>query len=147
MNEQALTTELASLLAERHFYEPFPSSCVADLLEVLRHVRLAPGQVLMRQGDHGDDMYLVLAGRVAVEVEHGDGTRTVVDEVGTGNVVGEMALLTGLPRTATVSPSSPPSRVPVARGFRKAGVEASGRVERVPARSCRGCAARSSCGC
>jgi predicted acylesterase/phospholipase RssA/CRP-like cAMP-binding protein len=107
MNEQALTAELAALLAERHFYEPFPYSCVADLLEVLRHVRLAAGETLMRQGEHGDEMYVVLAGRVSVQVEHEDGTRTVVDEIASGSVVGEMALLTGLPRTATVTAIQP----------------------------------------
>jgi NTE family protein/lysophospholipid hydrolase len=107
MDQGSLTPEFAALLAERHFHEPFPPSGVADLLEVLRHVRLAPGDVVMRQGEQGDELYLVLVGRLLVQVENEDGSRTGVDEIAPGGVVGEMALLTGLPRSATVTAIEP----------------------------------------
>ena len=72
------------------------------MLQVLRAARVAPGATLIRQGDPGDDMYLVLAGRVAVQVVMPNGQPTQVDTIEAGGVVGEMALLTGQPRTASV---------------------------------------------
>jgi MFS family permease len=67
---------------------------VASHLEPLRAER---GQVLMRQGDHGDRVYLVEGG--ALEVLR-DGSH--VADLGPGSVAGEIALLRDVPRTATV---------------------------------------------
>lgn len=102
MNESPLRGEHVALVTERHLGPPFPVEAVADLIAVLRAVTLAPGDVLIRQGETGDDLFLVIAGAVDVEVEHPDGPRTVVDTIGEGGVVGELALLTGQPRNATV---------------------------------------------
>ena len=65
-------------------------------------VALPQGQALFRQGDPGDSMYLLLQGRLSVRLEHEDGTATQLAELEPGTPVGEMALLTGQPRTASV---------------------------------------------
>jgi Cyclic nucleotide-binding domain len=59
--------------------------------------RLRPGQVLVSQGDRGTDAFLLFDGVMAVEI---DGRQ--VAEVGPGAVLGEMALLHGGARTATL---------------------------------------------
>lgn len=59
--------------------------------------RLPPGHLLTRQGDPGDELYLVLDGVLEVEV---DGRRLA--EIGPGAIVGERAVLEGGARTATV---------------------------------------------
>jgi len=102
MPQSPLPPALRALLVQRHFHEPFPPAGVDELIAALDHVALTPGATLMRQGDAGDELYLVLDGRLSVGVEHDDGTTTTVDEIGPGGVVGEMALLTGAPRSATV---------------------------------------------
>ncbi|MBK6334246.1 MAG: cyclic nucleotide-binding domain-containing protein [Betaproteobacteria bacterium] len=102
MTTHPLPPTLRTLLVQRHFHEPFPPSGVDDLVAALDHVALEPGATLLRQGDPGNALYLVLDGRLSVHAEHADGTSTAVDEIGPGGVVGEMALLTGLARTATV---------------------------------------------
>ena len=54
------------------------------------------------QGEEGDEMFIVRDGLVEVTVgEAGEGPRTVVN-LGTGQVVGEMALVDRGPRSATV---------------------------------------------
>jgi CRP-like cAMP-binding protein len=68
---------------------------VASHLEPLRVSR---GEVLMRQGERGDRVYLVEGG--ALEVLR-DGSQ--VAELGPGSVAGEIALLRDVPRTATVT--------------------------------------------
>ncbi|MBI2862805.1 MAG: cyclic nucleotide-binding domain-containing protein [Chloroflexi bacterium] len=62
------------------------------------------GHELMRQGKPGQTMYVILKGRVRVERSHPDIQEPLVlSEMGQGEVVGEMALLDGEPRLATVT--------------------------------------------
>ncbi len=59
---------------------------------------LAAGEVLFAEGSQGESLYRVVAGRLVVHVSD-----CAVAELGPGSLVGEMALLTGQPRTGTVS--------------------------------------------
>jgi NTE family protein len=61
---------------------------------------LRRGDVLMRQGETADALYVVLSGRFAVTLA---GRREPVTEIGRGQPVGEIAFLTGGFRTATVT--------------------------------------------
>ena len=63
---------------------------------------LASGDILFREGDRGDSLYVVLHGRLRVSVSGADGADRVIREAGRGEHVGEFALLTGNPRSATV---------------------------------------------
>lgn len=65
--------------------------------ETLERRSLAPGDVLVRQGDPGSDLYLLLDGLLTVEV---DGEELA--DVGPGAIVGEHAVLGGGVRTATL---------------------------------------------
>lgn len=64
---------------------------------------VANGEVLMRQGDAADGLYLVGSGRLQVKIEREDGSEEVINEIGRGDLVGEMALLTDSPRSATIT--------------------------------------------
>ena len=57
---------------------------------------LSPGDVLFHEGDAGDVMFAVVEGEV--ELTRGD---RVVDKIGAGGIVGEMALIDTEPRSAT----------------------------------------------
>jgi predicted acylesterase/phospholipase RssA/CRP-like cAMP-binding protein len=78
----------------------------ADLLAVLdrecERLTLPGGACLFRQGDAADALYVVLSGRLEVVSEPEPGSRLVVGELGRDACVGEMSLLTGEPRSATV---------------------------------------------
>jgi NADH dehydrogenase len=65
------------------------------------HERFEPGETVFRQGDIGDRIYIVLAGKVEVVRKSAAGDR-VLAEVGPGEYFGEMALLGSAPRNATV---------------------------------------------
>lgn len=67
----------------------------------LRWMTLAGGETLMRQGEPGDALYLLVSGRLRVYVEQ-DGERRAVREIPRGEVVGEMSLFTDAPRSATL---------------------------------------------
>lgn len=59
------------------------------------------GATLYRQGDAGDSMHIVLSGRLQVSVDQGTRTK-VLARPQPGDVVGEVALIAGNPRAATV---------------------------------------------
>lgn len=63
----------------------------------------AAGEVVIRQGDPGASMYVIEAGRVAVTASLGSGPPTTLAELGPGDFFGEMSLLTGAARSATVT--------------------------------------------
>jgi CRP-like cAMP-binding protein len=72
-----------------------------ELKTIARHaetVRLGPGVTLTHQGDDGDAFYVILDGTAVVAVDGG-----TVNELGPGDWFGELALLDGRPRTATVT--------------------------------------------
>ena len=64
------------------------------------------GAVLFREGDRGVSAYLILTGKVDVSVGSPNGD-VVVAHLGANNIVGEMALLCEMPRTATIIASEP----------------------------------------
>lgn len=68
----------------------------------LQWVELAAGEKLFEQGDPGDSMYVLRTGALGVCVRHNDGSETLIDQLGPGALVGEMALISGQPRSATV---------------------------------------------
>jgi len=60
--------------------------------------RFEEGEVIFREGDPGEAMYVVVEGKVELKI-HGK----IVENVGPGGVIGEMALIDKLPRTATAT--------------------------------------------
>jgi len=68
----------------------------------LQLIELKEGEVLFEEGDEGHSMYIVLAGVLGVRMKQSDGTDSVIDKLAPGATVGELALLSGQPRSATV---------------------------------------------
>ena len=106
MHEAAIGTDeheqlLLRLLAQA-FGDDVDARAMALLREHLRWVALAGGQTLMAQGEPGDSMVLVVSGRLRAYVQQDDGTQRMVREMARGQVIGEMSLITGEPRSATV---------------------------------------------
>lgn len=64
--------------------------------------RFGQGEDLLREGEGGDFFFLILEGTCSVLVAGSNGSSINVASVGSGSVVGEMALLAGATRTATV---------------------------------------------
>lgn len=63
---------------------------------------LRSGERLFKQGDPGDAMYVLVNGRLQIAFTEEDGSERVLGEIGVGETVGEMALLVGEPRSASV---------------------------------------------
>ncbi len=65
-----------------------------------------PGETIVRQGEHGDDFYIIAEGKVSVRVLK-DGNPEQVNQLHPGDYFGEVALLDDRPRNATVVAMEP----------------------------------------
>lgn len=74
---------------------------LAKVLGRLERRTLRADETLFRAGDPGNGMYIVLSGRIALYVETAEGARRALTVLREGDMLGEMALLTGEPRSAT----------------------------------------------
>ncbi len=77
------------------------------LMAHLSRETLAEGTVLIRQGESPDDLFVLESGRLQVEMVTPEGTRMRLRTVLPGVVVGEIAMYTGVPRTADVVAETP----------------------------------------
>ncbi|MGZ5345846.1 MAG: SulP family inorganic anion transporter [Actinomycetota bacterium] len=73
----------------------------------LERMPLAEGTTLIRQDDPPDDVFVLESGRLSVEMVTPEGTRLRLRAVRPGVVVGEIAMYTGVPRTADVVAETP----------------------------------------
>jgi anion transporter len=75
---------------------------VAKVLGKLEEISFGAGEKIVSQGDQGDAFYLIQSGAVQVVVDSGAGNSEVVAILGPRDWFGEMALLSGEPRSATI---------------------------------------------
>ena len=66
-----------------------------------QRLTFAAGQDLFRLGDMGDCAYIIISGEADVLVDK-EGTEVVVAKAGKNEIVGEIAILCDVPRTATI---------------------------------------------
>jgi CRP/FNR family cyclic AMP-dependent transcriptional regulator len=79
---------------------PLSSDGLEALARLARERAASSGEWLFRQGDPGDYLLIVLAGELRVRVSGADGREQILRRLGPGDVVGEIAVLDGRPRSA-----------------------------------------------
>ena len=108
--EQArkIALDLSVFVGYQEQYHPLPflselgPESLGAVLRSLTVVRLADGQLVVRQGDAGDSLFLVASGELRVFVNTPAGDKDVA-RLFENTLFGEMALITGQPRTASVA--------------------------------------------
>ena len=104
MNDPALLERV--LRSAPHFASLSPDERGA-LAATLRPRRIEPGQAIFRQGQPGDALVLLASGRLVVRRDTGGGKEVDLQQIGPGEVVGEMSCLDPAPRSATVLALAP----------------------------------------
>jgi CRP-like cAMP-binding protein len=92
------TTTNAELLRTVPLFQGMTESAIAAIADLAKPAEFAPGEVLVRQGDPGETLVVIVAGRAAV-----DQNGTVIGQLASGDFLGEISLIDGGQRTATVT--------------------------------------------
>ena len=90
------------LLGRTSIFAPLPYAALRRLATSLGERRAGAGEVVVREGEEGDVVYVIADGRVSV-----DQSGAVIRELGPDDVFGELALILDVPRTATVTATEP----------------------------------------
>jgi len=80
----------------------FDDTLLHSLEPQLQWVEIGGGEQLFAQKDVGDSLYFVISGRLQAQITTEEGTQKVIGEIMRGETVGEMAIFTGEPRSATI---------------------------------------------
>lgn len=75
----------------------------------------AAGEVIFQQGDAGNALYLIEAGKVRIFVQNEDGQELSVNVCGAGDVFGEMSVIDELPRSASAAAIEPTALLRLSR--------------------------------
>jgi CRP-like cAMP-binding protein len=94
--------EIEALLAAVPIFALLAPAELGALARTARPLTLGPTERLVVQGQDGDSLFVLADGELEVVLRRDGGEDVVVDTLAKGAVVGEMSLLTGAPRTATV---------------------------------------------
>jgi small-conductance mechanosensitive channel len=98
LGAQEIHDALAEASLFRNALTPEQRTALAGLSQAKE---IARGGVLMHQGDEASSMYVILEGAISISIALPNGEQHEVAISATGDVVGEMSLMTGAPRTAT----------------------------------------------
>ena len=98
---RALGLAAAEALAATPLFSGLSQEALESLVAELMLVQLEPDEVLFHEGDPGDALYVIVEGELAVQAE--GPPRVEMARLGPGSFIGEVALMTDQPRSATVS--------------------------------------------
>ncbi len=108
--------QLYGKLPEQSLLHALDADELARLLREAREHSAKKGKALLEQGDEGDFLLILLEGQVRITVYTSNGREIVLDYAGAGSVLGEIALLDGGPRTASVIAMEPVRYPTLSRG-------------------------------
>jgi len=94
--------EIKARLKETAVFREMPEATLEEIARVAETRVLPAGTVIFHKGDPADSFWIVNSGRVRVFLGDEDGIETDLSELSAGQSFGEMALLTGEPRSANV---------------------------------------------
>lgn len=132
MDEVAVGRQIQTYIA--------PGIPMTELEELIRSVEVEEfnqGEKLFEEGEEGDCLYLIQRGSVTVAREIG-GKEAVISYVAAGNYVGEMALISDAPRSATIRAAVPVEALKLAGGAFRALMQRSPTVRQAMEASYRG---------
>jgi small-conductance mechanosensitive channel/CRP-like cAMP-binding protein len=95
--------ETIAMLRGIEFLKALTEAQLHELARRLRTAIFARGETICRQGEQGDSFYIIKTGKVMVAARDEEGRMTLLRDMGAGEFFGEISLLTGEPRSATVT--------------------------------------------
>lgn len=87
-------------------FSAFPKEALEDLLASTNLRSYQEGDIIVTEGEEGHSLFLLVSGEVKVFTRGERGEHLQLAELGAGDFFGEVSLLTGRPRTATITAKS-----------------------------------------
>lgn len=97
------------------FFSAFSRQALTELLGSTSVRSYGAGDAIVREGEYGDSLYLIVEGNVVVEGTDPRGKKVTLATLGPGDFFGEVAVLTGKPRTATVVAQGPVTVIEISK--------------------------------
>ncbi len=107
--------ETHELLRDVPLFAPLDAKSLQSLASDATSEVVTKGEFLCRQGESGDSLFVIARGAVHVLISIDGSDDLMVDVMGGGDVVGEMSLLTGEPRTASLKAATPVTVIEIDR--------------------------------
>jgi CRP/FNR family cyclic AMP-dependent transcriptional regulator len=95
------------MLDKIELFEDFERDEIRQLASFMRAYRAQPGTEIIREGDGGDYMLLMIEGEVDIYKNDHLGLRKRIAIVGAGKTIGEMSMIDGEPRFSTCIAATP----------------------------------------
>lgn len=95
--------EVILALKSTPLFQSVPGEGLKRLSDFIQEKKVPAGEVVFREEDFGEEMYLVRSGRVSIHQELEEGEPALLEKVEPGGYFGEMAIIDDLPRTATAT--------------------------------------------
>src|SRR5687768_13794116 len=90
--------EKISVLRSIDIFRSIPDEHLSDVASILKEKEVSAGEAIIREGDLGTSMFIIVEGRVRVHRQDKD-----IAVLGSGDLFGELAALDPEPRAASVS--------------------------------------------
>jgi ATP/ADP translocase len=95
------------LLKEIDIFSGLSASELAAIAAVTEEMAYEQDQVVIKQNDIGETVFLIIEGKVSVLMEKENGREETIDHMTSGAAFGEMALIDNAPRSATIRTNTP----------------------------------------
>jgi CRP/FNR family transcriptional regulator, cyclic AMP receptor protein len=99
--------EIFGLVGKSQFFAEFSQDDISILAAYMEVYRAQPGEILIREGDEGDFMVLIVDGEVDILKKSHRAEQQHMTSAGPGMTLGEMSMIDGEPRFATCMASQP----------------------------------------
>lgn len=116
-NHEGINPAEMKRLSQNYLFEDLPLKRLSEALKNCQCLRLPEKKEVFRRGESGKEMFIVLSGGVKVSTLSADGKEIIFDLMSEGDLFGELSLLDGNSRTATVTTLVPSVLVILEHGF------------------------------
>ena len=107
--ESCLKQQRIDILSHNSMFKELPSKALSRIAEVAENYVIPQNTIVVKEHDPGDSYFIIISGKVQIFKGSDEGDETILATLGSGNGFGEMSLLTGAPRSASVKTLAPTS--------------------------------------
>jgi len=99
--------EKEKILAGVSLFANLEPKFIRGIAQICTERSFKAGDILIKQGEQGIGLFIIMSGKVRIEKSDAGGKQVELATNGPGEILGEMAVLDGAPRTATVTAVEP----------------------------------------